>query len=501
MRQALRILRKDVRHLWPRAAVVVFLVAVYAYIEAIFPRNFMLIFAEGGCGFLLMLAAWFVVVSVIHEDRLTGNNQFWVTRPYSWRSLLLAKALFILLFLNLPVLLAQMAALAGAGLSPLHYLPKLLWRQLGFAAMSLAPVAALAAVTANLVQFAMTFLAIFAGLYALLLGLSMRVGTDALAWGSAGPVVTACQSAITGLFAVSVCVLQYSRRATTPARWLVACGVVAPWVFAAFVPWGAAFAVLSTRSPAVDPAVLQLSLDPGRNVHTGGGGETHWMHDDTLGITLPIQVSGIPAGMEAYSERIKVTVEAPGEAAWSSPWNSLNKVRSMTAIQFSNGQLFPSDGGPYWLYANIDRSFFYRFSATPVHLRANVAFTVLGKPTTTRLTVSNRRQPLPDDGFCYLQSISGFPSPLCFAALRKAAEYTVRLQPLETGDVQEYGSIESMQQTGTLNVFSIWERLSSGVGYKPPPSPYAVFFETREAVAHFERVLDLQGVRLQEMRP
>jgi hypothetical protein len=190
--------------------------------------------------------------------------------------------------------------------------------------------------------------------------------------------------------------------------------------------------------------------------------------------------------MEAYSERIEVTVEAPGGETWRSPWNSLNKVRSMTAIQFSNGQLLPGDGGPYCLYANIDRSFFNRFSATPVHLRANVAFTVLGKPTTTRLTVSNRRQPLPDDGFCYLQSNTGFPSPLCFAPLRKAAEYMVRLQPLETGDGQEYESIE---------------RLSSGVGYKPPPSPYAVFFETREAVAHFERVLDLQGVRLQEMRP
>ena len=499
MRQTLRILCKDVRHLWPRAAVVVFLAAVYAYIEAIFPRNPMLMFAEGGCGLLLMLAAWFVVVSVIHEDRLTGSNQFWVTRPYSWRSLLLAKVLFILLFLNLPILLAQIAALAGAGLSPLHYLPKLLWRQLGFTAMTLAPLAALAAVTANLVQVAMTFLAIFAGLYASLLGLSMRVGLDALAWGSAGPVVTACQSAITALFGVSICVLQYSRRATTPARWLVACGVVAPYVLTTIVPWGAAFALIARRSPAVDPAVIRLSLDPGGEPHAWIRGQTPWRNHDIIGVTLPIQVDGVPTGKEAYSDHISVTVEAPGGETWSSGWSSVAEIYGETAPRFLNRRLLPGDGGPYSLYFEADRSFCKRFSAAPVHLRATVAFTLLGKPTTTRLTVSNRRQPLPDDGFCYLQSISGFPSALCFAPLRKVAENVVRFQPLETGEVQEYESIESMQPTGALNVFSIWERLSSGVGYKPPPSPYAVFFETREAVAHFERVLDLQGVRLGEM--
>jgi hypothetical protein len=195
-----------------------------------------------------------------------------------------------------------------------------------------------------------------------------------------------------------------------------------------------------------------------------------------------------------------VTVEAPGGETWSSGWSSVAEIYGETAPRFLNRRLLPGDGGPYSLYFEADRSFCKRFSAAPVHLRATVAFTLLGKPTTTRLTVSNRRQPLPDDGFCYLQSISGFPSALCFAPLRKVAENVVRFQPLESGAVQESGSLESLQTTGTLNVFSIWERLSSGVGYKPPPSPYAVFFETREAVAHFERVLDLQGVRLAELR-
>jgi hypothetical protein len=42
----------------------------------------------------LFLAACILAIAAVHEDRLTGDRQFWVTRPYLWKSLLLAKALF-----------------------------------------------------------------------------------------------------------------------------------------------------------------------------------------------------------------------------------------------------------------------------------------------------------------------------------------------------------------------------------------------------------------------
>jgi len=499
MRQALRILRKDIRHFSPHVAVFVFPAAVYAYIEAIFPRNVMLMFAEGICGTLLLLAAWFIVTSVVHEDRLTGDRQFWVTRPFSWKSLLLAKALFLLLFLNLPLLLAQIAALAGAGLSPAHYLPDLFWRQLRFALILLSG-AALAAVTANLAEFAMAILGLFAGTYAILIGLSTVASTDALISGSAQPITTTCQYAILALFACCVCFLQYSSRDTRRARWLVGCGLVLPWLFSAILPWGTAFAMLVRQSPPVDPAILRLSLDPGRDPHTLPGNETHWGHDDSLGINIPIQAAGIPAGMQAYSNRISVTVEAPGGVAWNSSWNSLNRVYSVIHLDLNKGQLLPGDGGPYWLYANIDRSFFNDFSGTPVHLRATVAFTMLGKPTTTRLSVSSHRQPLPNDGFCYLQSQGGFVQNSCFAPLRSAPGNAMRLQSLSSEVVGDERVDGLSAPTVGSSTFSIWERLSPAISYKAPPAPFESFFETRQTVAHFERVLDLQGIRLGEFR-
>jgi hypothetical protein len=97
----------------------------------------------------VVLAQWFLVISVVQEDRLAGDRQFWITRPYSWKSLLLAKLLFVLLFLSLPELLDHLVALAVNGYSPLHYLSALLWEQAGLA-VGLLFVLVLASLTANM---------------------------------------------------------------------------------------------------------------------------------------------------------------------------------------------------------------------------------------------------------------------------------------------------------------------------------------------------------------
>ncbi len=69
--------------------------------------------------FLLLPFAWiFLVALLVLQEPLAGENSFWLTRPYSRRSLFLAKFLFILVFLNLPLFLSdcfilQMLHLAG----------------------------------------------------------------------------------------------------------------------------------------------------------------------------------------------------------------------------------------------------------------------------------------------------------------------------------------------------------------------------------------------------
>jgi hypothetical protein len=71
-----------------------------------------------------------LAVRVVQGESLVGDRQFWVTRPYEWKKLLLSKFLFLLVFLNLPLLILDVVLLAIAKFSPLHYAVGLLWMQL-----------------------------------------------------------------------------------------------------------------------------------------------------------------------------------------------------------------------------------------------------------------------------------------------------------------------------------------------------------------------------------
>jgi hypothetical protein len=80
------------------------------------------------------------------------------TRPYAWKSLRAAKALFIVVFINLPMLLAQALILRAYGFSLGAVIPGLLWNQALLSAVLVLPMAALAAVTTGFVQLPLTIL-------------------------------------------------------------------------------------------------------------------------------------------------------------------------------------------------------------------------------------------------------------------------------------------------------------------------------------------------------
>jgi hypothetical protein len=496
--QALWILRKDIRHLWPRALVFWFLAALYAVADASMPRNPVL----GTGGFLLALplglAACFLVISVIHEDRIPGDRQFWLTRPYSWQGLALAKGMFLLVFINLPVLLEQIAALAANGLSPLHYGPQLLARQVVLMAGTLLPCAALAAVTASIVQVVLAILAGYAALFVVVISLSRMVNFGSLTWGCAAPVLAVSQAAVLFLAAVLVCVVQYRHHATLAARCIFACGLAASLSFLPIVPWHAAFAWVAWRSPAIDPMTVRLAPDPARKLPANGG---YSIDQGRVPVFLPIQVDGIPDGMEVYSERVRVTVAAPNRESWDSGWSPLSEVRDKTLASSATGRLLPGEGAPYWLRVNIDGPFYSRCETEPVHLRATVAFTLLNRAHITRIVAREQPQPIGDNGFCSVSKRGEFVTVPCLEPLRFPTVALIRFQPGPSGAPPQYGYVEGIQpESPGGSVFSIWEMLSGGLRYGAPPEPFAVSVETRRAVGHFERDLDMPDIRLADYR-
>jgi hypothetical protein len=117
-------------------------------------------FLSGLVVVLLPIAWSFLIVRAIQGESLVGDRQFWITRPYEWKKLLVSKVLFVLIFVNLPLLILDLFLLARAGFTPARYIVGLIWMQGLIILFFVLPVIALATVTATLVQLLLGVLVI-----------------------------------------------------------------------------------------------------------------------------------------------------------------------------------------------------------------------------------------------------------------------------------------------------------------------------------------------------
>jgi hypothetical protein len=489
MRQALWILRKDIRRMRPRIAVVWLLMAAAAVVDSAAGRHPQLANMRGFL-LLVVLAQWFLVISVVQEDRLPGDRQFWITRPYSWKSLLLAKLLFVLLLLSLPTLLDHVVALAVNGFLPLHYLSALLWEEAGLA-VGLLFVLVLASLTANMVQ---VVLAVLGGFLVLILvsQFAAHAGSPGtLALGSAQPVETVLNWAIATVLAGLACWRQFSWRDTWLASVLFLCGLALLLPYYTLVPWETAFHLMAARLPAVDSAAVRLEGDAGRRVAFG----SFPVMRGKVPIRLPIRVTGIPDGMEVYSERVKIALHAADGSVWNTGLETDNVIQNQALETEASYRRLPGKGEPYWLNANIDKSFYDEHGVEPVHLHATVALAMLGRAQTTTVDRWGEPQAIAADGICEISKLGATVSPICISPLRRPALIAIRFNRLTSGLI----SLDRPATGGSdLEGFGIWRVVQNGT-MTAPPEPFTMWIEVRQAVGYFERELDMPGVRLKEI--
>ena len=130
LQQTLHIFRKDVRHLRLEIAGVMAMNVLFAVTQVFTLRTIRRWGGGGGFGIweLLLPAAWFFLIArAVHAEPIPGDRQFWISRPYRRASLLLAKAIFILTFVNLPFLIMQSAILKLDAFPILSHAGALLW--------------------------------------------------------------------------------------------------------------------------------------------------------------------------------------------------------------------------------------------------------------------------------------------------------------------------------------------------------------------------------------
>jgi hypothetical protein len=461
MKQALHIFKKDVRYL--RYDIGITLLATVAFCLM---RN----------PLILPVTWWFLISRVIHAEAIPGDRQFWLTRPYEWKSLVCAKILFIFTFVNLPLLLADAVIIHMAGFSIGQELAGLLWTQVLLVTAFVLPAAAFSAITSGLRE---------------LLTVTLFLAVGFLAWVVTSPLIhpgfhwmelewikTYCLTAQLAAAAAIVLLWQYARRDTFATR--IAAGATAVVLLASssLLPWTGAFALqthLSNRK--MDASSLRIELDSGRKWL----GHIYAAGQDQMVAELPLQFSGIPAGTELKPNGATMTLRASDGETWivnQPPPLSLNFESGITSLR-----------------AVMGKAFYTKVKNQPLQLRGTLYFTLYGNQQNTLLPLNSSAVPVNGVGICSADT----HFLLCYSAFRTQSDL-VAIQTLEDSPSGPKETTESLARLASYSPFPADLNVDPVSRFFLPRTRTisAARVEALRPLAHLERDFEIAHVHLND---
>ena len=473
MTQTLHIFEKDVRYLYREGALLVALAVVFAGVQTLDPRG---TDASSIVELLMALTATFTIARVVQADPIPGDSQFWVTRPYRWQSLLAAKLLFILTFINLPILVAQIFILRTFGFPIAANCSGLLWCQLLILFAVELPIATLGSLTRTMTAFLPS---------ALLLAL---VGAGLVVWHAAtshmpGPLDWIAYSVAllaAALMLPPLLYLQYkNRRTQIHRRWgLGAAGLVLAALVA--IPWPALFAVQSKLSKQAFDFQVKPDSDSKVGLFADAGKQIY--------VYLPAIISELPVGYRAQFEDFTITLRGPDGRSMQ-----LNEGKLSTDYQ-STTRLSVRGRAP------LAADFLQAAQNQPLSLHATFYVTVLGNAHGESFPIPDAPRSVSDGLQCYANSIDDL---VCRSAFRL---------PAASIDVKSWAgaSLVSAEKPPEQK----WSPFTHSDSYSPFPStlrlnpiklsePYFLLPNTEgatlvleEPLAYLRRDFEIQGVRI-----
>jgi hypothetical protein len=395
IKQILAIFRKDARHLWAEIAISL---ALQVALVILYPRQWRVPGAEavsssfggfathaGATGQLLVLllpVSWWVLLArLVHTERLAGDTQFWITRPYRWPLLLSAKLLFVAAFVYLPLLIAQSILLGMAGFNPLAHVPGLLFNAFLLSTFLILPLLALSALTSNIARMTLTVLGVllyFAGV-SVLAGLVPRLASSpALVSGSLFFALLLCGAG-------AIILVQYARRRTRTA-WSVLAAMALLLGSTAFYDIGQPF-VNRAYPPLAENGTAAAQFTYGLNAMSKPVAHGT-AHSGFVEVAIPVHITGISAGSVVIPAALKVTLDVPGNALWESPWRTTTPEK-----------LLPGSSDTVFRFA-MPRQIYEQFRNAPASLRITFAVDQAHAVRNTTIALPGSRFEVPGFGMC-----------------------------------------------------------------------------------------------------
>jgi hypothetical protein len=314
MRFILHILRKDLERHWREIAFFVAICGTWTW-ESSHPLSWMSVHHSGFIPVLLFGMWIFLTVRVIHGECLLGEREFWRTRPYEWGHLMTAKALFLLICLNGPLLLAQLVLLSVAGIPlSLSLVPGLMFLQIEFVLFVTFPTSVIAAMTETAVQWVLTVAGLF--VYGMMLSWfpwdklpATFVGQENVASILGGAIIVPALG-----FAL---VWQYAHRRVWTARMALGIAAFTVPLVILIAPTPLMRAIAYPRSSGDTP--MQLSIAPAIE-----DGKIEYMRTDGLGeetnIEIPIRSVSIDPDAIVDIDGMRILLTGDNGWRWQSDW-------------------------------------------------------------------------------------------------------------------------------------------------------------------------------------
>lgn len=465
--QAVHILKKDTRLLRVEIGLVLASALGYAVfyprstgeIPGLYPAYMV---AQGRWGhsswILLALSAIFLISRVVHAEPIPGDNQFWITRPYRWSGLLAGKLLFVLLFVNAPVLAAQLVVFHDSGFAFSTNWAGILWSTALLVFVCVLPVAALAAMTGGTAAFLVVAVLLTGGFYSALVNFSGRLSSGH--WIAETIVGVGLATS-----AVATLLLQYRTRRTGASLRIAALSCAVALLLAWYFPLPAAMRVQAAVAGTLETSGIGMRADPDLRTLS----HYEWGEGATV-LDVPLVLSGVPDAIVVDVHYLDVRFSGGGRA-WSP-----RDVRTGTA-----------DGRGLEPRIILWTKDFEASRGQRVTMHVSLAATLLGNPEEETLEVDQGRVQVREGLECY----AGPPRPYYLDAREYRPLHCrtpfgrtrVHLRAVNDGrgDVRLWPTYSPFPSHLNLNQASEVE-----AGIFPSDTP-ELRVELREPVAHFYR--------------
>jgi hypothetical protein len=482
MRQALHIFKKDARYLWYEIAVVWLLASAFAAMHIRPEHGEFSMLAE----VVLVIGVVLLIGRLILAEAITGDRQFWVTRPYRWQSLLAAKILFIIVFVNLPVFTAQFFIVLIDGFPLGSSVPGLLWSQVLLFACVALPFAAIAAVSSGIAPFIIAQLIAIA-FAAIMLDAFAPFATRAL--GGLDWIRDSIAVLAFGAVAVPVLFIQYKSRRTLLSRWVALGGIALGALAFMAMPSSFALAVQSgfPKQPSLGSSI-QIAFGEVPE-HQFSSGQVR----DKVAMVFPILVRDIPEGTDVQGDVLSISLQSPDV-----PASRVNAIEDC-----GNFSRTPISVGAAIIHANcfIDTKFFGQQRHRPAILHASLYFTLFGNSRTRTMPLNSGLFDAPDGLQC--AAVSDDLRTVWNVRCRSAFRWPARLVYQRLGDTDENTIPQPVSYSPfpadlSIDPIEIHQSTVSAGGPGPKPAIRDFTIIVEEPLAHLRRDIVAHDVQLDD---